>query len=238
MEKKPLLVMTFDDFYPSDFEFVFKEFRSRGILGTSFVNPSPEPAFSWQRSNQRDTPFWDAIKIMMAAGWGIECHTYDHPNLTNLTEEEIREQMIKVNEEFIGQGLSAPRHHAIPYGAGGQNDNIRNIISEYRETVRGTAGNTRFHEWETLDFNHVKSFGADFNNESMVEDLKDNVREAISGKKIMTTFSHSQTATGEISWHGKKGLFTSFLNWVIKQPIEIVTYDDMYHRVKDYQNQM
>ncbi|MBA7593973.1 hypothetical protein ES703_00909 [subsurface metagenome] len=70
--------------------------------------------------------------------WNFECHTHDHPDLTSLTDNQIRWQMEVVNAAFTAHGLATPQHHAYPGGA--HDERVEGIIAEYRLSGRMVWG--------------------------------------------------------------------------------------------------
>ena len=40
-------------------------------------------------------------------GWDFQCHTYTHDRVTELTEQELRDNML-INNAFTSNGLPAP----------------------------------------------------------------------------------------------------------------------------------
>ncbi len=228
MKKQPLLVITFDDFFPSDFEAVYPVMRRLGIVGTSYVNTVDH----LQRNPLRKgMDFWDAVKTMRDSGWAIECHTHTHTNVDILTEAQMTADMTNQDNYFKAQGLGIPRHHALPYGMSSPSSLA--VIKDYRTTIRGTVEGLE--DWDSTDFHMLKATSMDMHTEDDLEMHKSQVLDAIANKKILITYSHEQTATAvETNWTGKIELFKAFLEWAVTQPIKIVTIDQMYQMVKPY----
>lgn len=228
MKKQPLLVITFDDFFPSDFEVVYPIMRRLGIVGTSYVNTVDH----LQRNPLRKgMDFWDAIKTMRDSGWAIESHTHTHTNVDILTETQMTADMTDQDDYFKAQGLGIPRHLALPYGMSSPSSLA--IIKTYRTTIRGTEEGLE--DWDRTDFHMLKARSMDMHTEDDLEFHKSQVLDAIANNKILITYSHEQTATGEeTNWTGKIELFKAFLEWAVTQPIKIVTIDQMYQMVKPY----
>lgn len=227
--KQPLLVITFDDFFPSDYEVVYPVMRKLGIVGTSYVNT----ATHLQRNkNRKDMDFWNAIRIMRASGWAIECHTHKHTNVDIQTEAQLRLDMTDLNTQFDLQGLATPRHHALPYGM--HSPLALATIDDYRVTIRTVEEGLE--DWDTANLLFLKGISMDMHTETELDFHKSQVLDAIANDKIMITYSHEQSPTGTLTnWTGKIDLFVSFLEWVVTQPIRIVTMEQMYQMVKAHQ---
>src|SRR5690625_757515 len=145
--ESPLAVVSFDDQNLSDYDKAFPFLRARGIKGTSYIITS--------RVGDPGKMDWHHLHELKDAGWGIECHTDTHPNLNNATDQEIRQEMEAVNQKFIQNGLAKPRHIALPYGAGYNNERVQNVLSEYRKTIRNSQGRNNLYN----DINFLRMYG-------------------------------------------------------------------------------
>ncbi len=70
----------------------------------------------------------EELKQIHEMGFAIGNHTYDHPNLKEITEEEQEEQIVKLNdkiEEIIGE---RPKFFRAPHGA--NTDFVKNLVKE------------------------------------------------------------------------------------------------------------
>jgi peptidoglycan/xylan/chitin deacetylase (PgdA/CDA1 family) len=93
-----------------------------GIITTSPVNSIAETTNSWDPT----------------LGWDFQCHSHTHPDLKDLTPEEIRWEMEQVDAAFTAHGYAIPEHHAYPFG--GYNDVVKAVVAEYRLTGRMVWG--------------------------------------------------------------------------------------------------
>jgi len=128
---KPALI-TFDDGYANNFIQGFPILRDFGFRATLFVvvqtvgwdnhwhDPKSEiriPMISWAQ-----------LKELLKAGWEIGSHTMNHPNLIQLTLEEVRIEVEK-SRRIIGEFLDEiPLTFAYPYGKGEDVEAIRNVV--------------------------------------------------------------------------------------------------------------
>src|SRR5699024_241044 len=133
--KRPLIAVTFDDGFRSDIDLIFPAFKDRGIVGTSYI-------WTDRTDNNSIAMNPDELIKLKLYNWGVECHTRNHPRLFDLTDAEIHNQMKAVNEDFERYGLPLPKHHALPYGSGGNDSRVYNIIRQYRKTVRNLQFNS------------------------------------------------------------------------------------------------
>ena len=83
--------------------------------------------------------------------WDFQCHTHSHPNLTKITENEIRAEMEAVNAAFTAHGYATPDHLAYP--GGNHDETVDAIVSEYRlsgRVVWGFMSTYPITDWYTL----------------------------------------------------------------------------------------
>ncbi|MDH5443551.1 MAG: polysaccharide deacetylase family protein [Hadesarchaea archaeon] len=89
--------------------------------------------------------------------WNFECHTHSHPDLTTLTDNQIRAEMDAVDNAFTAHGLLTPKHHAYPGGA--HDDRVEAILAEYRLSGRmvwGTQNTYPINDWFKLKAAQLK----------------------------------------------------------------------------------
>nr|ODN92440.1 deacetylase [Cryptococcus depauperatus CBS 7841] len=68
----------------------------------------------------------DEIRSLFAAGHTIGSHTWDHPDLTKLSESDIHSELSKLEEAFIRILGLKPLYFRPPYGS--INDNVLNVL--------------------------------------------------------------------------------------------------------------
>lgn len=105
-ENVPMVALTFDDGPNPDYTGRILEVLKANYSRATFFVVGP---------NAEKYP--DTLKAISAAGCEIGNHTYNHKNLTNLSEEEIEEQVDKVNravKKATGEDTTVIRP---PYGA-------------------------------------------------------------------------------------------------------------------------
>lgn len=86
-------------------------FLTTGYVGRNNQWPGqPEGAPSF------DMMGWDQIEALAAKGWSIQAHSINHPDLRQLSEAQIEEEL-QGSQETIQARLGAhPEHFAYPYG--------------------------------------------------------------------------------------------------------------------------
>lgn len=112
---KPMLALTFDDGPHKTFsDQILDVLEQYGVVATFFE----------QGMNVARYP--NVIKRGMALGCEFGSHTYDHPNLRNTSDAEIRSQMQRTNDAFIKACGKAPTIMRPPYGA--RNAHVDSVV--------------------------------------------------------------------------------------------------------------
>lgn len=217
--KRPMLIVTFDDGRPSDYEAATDQ---RGITGTSYVNTSVV--------DTDDFLTWSEIKEMLKRGWDVQCHAHEHLYLTTLTEEALRQQFILSDEAFSFQGLAKPIHHANPYGD--TNVAARAIISDYRTTQRAGAGGVL--TFDEIDFQRITAMPADMQTVIHYNNILNAVRSAFAENKILVIYLHRLEDTPTNPYRCVKEYFWGVMDYALDLGMPIWSIDAMYNYVSYY----
>lgn len=141
--KKPMISFTFDDGHVTNYTHAFPHFYANGFRATEFLNCSTTDVDSTRLTSAQ-------IKELSHAGWEMACHTFNHANLTELTDTGIMDELTE-NKQFIEELIQKPVHtHGIPFG---QHDaRVRHMISGVYEATRKTQKRyMSYGEIENLD---------------------------------------------------------------------------------------
>jgi peptidoglycan/xylan/chitin deacetylase (PgdA/CDA1 family) len=123
-EKKPVpdkrIMITFDDGYHSIYEHALPilsafNFTATLFLSTSFIGKKYEQIdFAFVRDDRQLT--WPEIKELVAHGWDVQSHGYIHHRLTELSPENVANE-VNISKDIIEQNLGyAVDSFAFPYG--------------------------------------------------------------------------------------------------------------------------
>lgn len=119
--------LTFDDAYTCVYENAFPLMAEYGFTATIFLPTDfVDDTCKWileGRNPEYDSKIpqlpimnWDQIRDMAEAGFQFSAHTCSHPNLTELTDDEIRREL-RENREVIGDHTGQPSEFiCYPYG--------------------------------------------------------------------------------------------------------------------------
>lgn len=103
---QPYLAMTFDDGpHPSNTPRLLDMMKQRNIKGTFFV----------VGTNAKLYP--SILKRMVAEGHEVANHTWNHPDLTKLSQSAVRSEMDRTRDAIVSATGVKPRTYRPPYGA-------------------------------------------------------------------------------------------------------------------------
>jgi peptidoglycan/xylan/chitin deacetylase (PgdA/CDA1 family) len=122
------LVVTFDDAFRSVFERAFPVMEELGVKGTVFVptayvgqdQPMHWPGIEQWVGTKHEAELacmsWDELKQLSDSGWEIASHTCTHPHLTDIGDEQLRDELVGSREEIAERMGTACRTIAYPFG--------------------------------------------------------------------------------------------------------------------------
>ncbi|MBP6876186.1 MAG: polysaccharide deacetylase family protein [Candidatus Eisenbacteria bacterium] len=120
-----LVAFTFDDGFRSVHDIAFPILRERGMRATVFLTAgqSLEGRDPRMRFLERDMLTWEEIGALSAGGFEIGGHTRSHPDLTRLSDHELRDELA-INKAEIERRIGTPvTSFAYPFG--NWNENVR-----------------------------------------------------------------------------------------------------------------
>jgi peptidoglycan/xylan/chitin deacetylase (PgdA/CDA1 family) len=127
--RRPRVAIAFDDGYVDNYDYAFPVLRERGLAATFFVtagyvdgDPVVLARFRklWGATSAELQPLsWGQIREMADAGMEIGCHTYSHPSLRHLSEQDV-EIELRRSKQLLEERLGRPIvGHAYPIGKPG-----------------------------------------------------------------------------------------------------------------------
>lgn len=144
------LCVTFDDAFRSVIERAFPIMERLGVKGTVFVPTSyvgKDGPMTWPGIEQWiGTKYeaelacmsWDELKQLSDAGWEIASHTQTHPHLTEIGDQQLREEMVGSREEIAAKIGVPCRTVAYPFG-----DHDERVERAARDAGYEAAGGVR-----------------------------------------------------------------------------------------------
>jgi len=119
--------ISIDDADKSFYEVGWPMFKENNIPVTLFVNTSTI------HKNNKNYLNWDQIRELKAEGVSIGAHSHSHYHMSDLTIEEVRNEIEISNNIFLKELGEIPSLFAFPYGE--TNEEIINLLKEYKFKV-------------------------------------------------------------------------------------------------------
>jgi peptidoglycan/xylan/chitin deacetylase (PgdA/CDA1 family) len=154
------IVLTFDDGYKNNYEVMFPILKSFGFTATIFVVTGSMGKMDFWKKDRGipDLPLlsWNEVKEMKKYGLDFQPHSHSHPLLTNLTEDEIKAELINSKREIETRLDEKAEVFCYPYGK--DDDKVIGILKEvgFKAAVTSRFG----WNYEPIDFFRLERIGS------------------------------------------------------------------------------
>lgn len=116
-EKKKAFVLTFDDGYADFYKNAYPILKRFGFKATVFiVTDHVGRESSWEEEKRAPLLSWDEIKSLHKAGVSFGSHTCSHPDLTQISSEQILYELKASKEKLEAKLGEEIQLLAYPYG--------------------------------------------------------------------------------------------------------------------------
>ena len=141
--KKSAYTIEFDDARESHYEISWPELKLRGMKGTFNLNT-------------KNITSWKEWKKLLDEGNEIASHTWSHPRLTELSEDELRIEFSNSIRDILTNIPDIKEIISLSYPYGDYNSTVRKIALDYFICARGGYGINE----ENIDLSEIKGIGA------------------------------------------------------------------------------
>ena len=119
--------ISIDDADKSFYEVGWPKFKEMGFPVTLFVNTSTI------HENNKNYLNWDQIRELVNEGVSIGAHSHSHYHMSDLSIDEVKDEIEISNNIFLRELGSIPSLFAYPYGE--TNEEIINLLKDYKFKV-------------------------------------------------------------------------------------------------------
>jgi len=140
---------TFDDGIRDQYELAYPMLQEAGIRATFFVItsviPNRQEEVAAKKPGSAGGISWEKLREMAAAGHEIASHSWSHPNLPKLNDQQLRNEIEKADSSIASRLGKAPLTFAYPYNA--FDDRVRAAVRQHHIASRDyqqAFGNPRF----------------------------------------------------------------------------------------------
>lgn len=213
IRNKPIVCMTWDDGYESDYSIIHPVLKRQRVKGTTFINAS--------RVGNSGRMTWEQIKELYDSGlWDIQDHGYTHTQRTELTVEQMNQETEDTRTAFLANDLPIPEHFCLSYGA--INQEVEDTLSQDYFTLRGT-GRTLSTYW--LNDMYILPHGFDDHVISDVEGAKHLADVVAATGTILVPYAHEADAS-------KGDFFEEFIIYAKSKGITFMTISELFKQSK------
>ncbi len=209
--------ITFDDGMQDNYDYAYPLMQARGIVGTFYVITDTLSDFSHNNTYLSITE----LKTMQNSGNEIGSHSKNHPNFTNLTDQQIRDQCSISKQVLQSNGLTV---NNFAYPGGAHNAQSDSIVSQYYRSGRGTFGNIAtciMHPPVSQWF--IPGFTGDTGSTSNVSRLKSAVDQICAANGWAIFYFHCVRPTVTSPYMISTQDFASFLDYIVSKGVTTVT---------------
>jgi len=122
LQVSTVVSLTFDDAYQNQWLYAVPLLRSHNMNATWYVITSDS-----------DVPYqccmsWAELDTLQSQGDDVGSHTVDHPDLTQLTTDQITQEVCGSRQDMINNGIQDPVSFAYPFGT--YNSTVEGIVQQ------------------------------------------------------------------------------------------------------------
>jgi peptidoglycan/xylan/chitin deacetylase (PgdA/CDA1 family) len=139
------IAITFDDGYLDNYTHAFPILQDYGFAATVFIVTDFLGKMSYWDPSLTPLMNWEHVKEMSRYGMSFQSHTCSHRDLTALTDEEVKRELLDSRRQI--EDKLGFRAHSIAYPFGNFNENVIRLakIADYQSGwAAGLANDERF----------------------------------------------------------------------------------------------
>lgn len=211
-DNESVVVICFDDGWKS-------QLNASEILGTFGFKATFAIVASYASNEYPAYMSWDEIRALRDKGNDIECHSFSHADLTNLSSDRLFEEIVKSKQVFQDEGVS-PELFVYPLGVGFDNSTVRDYVSKHYLAARAVEDS----EWDISDFDRYAITCFALENDTSLSDFEDIAWNA-GGTTVIILLYH-QFDTGE-SFSTSRSQFVDEMSFLKAEGFAVKTLSDL-----------
>lgn len=215
-EARPKCLITFDDNVNSAYSQGFSYMNSKGLRGTMYVIPAQVGTAGKMTLAQ--------LQELYDAGWALGNHSYNHNQLTTLTQSAATKEMTDAVAWLVSNGFTRGAYHGA-YPGGAYDGTVISAMQDAKMlTMRSLVSVTQ--PTPVDDYHVIRGRMLSFND--TLATAKGAIDTAITqgGTSILVFHQIVETATLATQWSIAN--FRALIDYIIERGIECVTIDEWY----------
>ena len=216
---EPKCFIVFDDGNSAQYDIAFKYMQSKGIVGTVYING--------YNSGKYDVLTISNLLEMDAAGWIIANHTYDHVMLTDVSDQEIYNEISEQINFLISNGLTRGAYD-LAYPGGYSNQDVYDIMNELGiRTGRTTLGNS-IENFNGLNLYQIPAYT--LVNTTSVSSVEGYIDNAMASDSTVVILFHNIVNFNPDEYDYLTSDFKNIIDYIAKSGINCITINDLYQQ--------
>lgn len=217
-DRRPLIVLTFDDGDRSIYDLAFPLMKEKNFVGVNFI----PTGFIGQYSRMN----LDEVVELEKTGWETGGHTFSHANLTTISRDSAHYEIRKNYEQLKMWGL---KHNCFALPAGHSNKETDEIIKEYFKIIRKSQ-NERY----TYPLNLDRLGYYEVHNNDDLNSLVLRIDHGIIEEECLVIFGFHRFSLNYSEWATELQLsiFQDLLSEIQKRNLKVVTLTEAIKKLK------
>jgi len=212
-DNESIVVICFDDGWKS-------QLNASEVLDTFGFKATFAIVTSYASNNYPGYMTWSEIRGLRDKGNDIECHSYSHIDLTNLSSDGLNQEIVQSKQTFQDEGFSAPELFVYPLGVGFDNATVRDIVSKHYLAARAVEDS----EWDISDFDRYGITCFALTNQTSLSDFENIVWNA--GGTTVVVLLYHEFDTGE-TYSTSRGQFVDEMSFLKSNEFTVMTLSQL-----------
>ncbi len=215
--ERPIVSLTYDDFFDSSYETIFPMFKEYGFKGTMYITTKD------LGTSGTLTP--DKFHEMHDYGFEVGAHTVNHPHLPFLTTTESETEISQSKADIQNYLDITPKNFATPYGE--YNEETKNQIKRHFRSHRSV--DVGYNTKDNFDILNIKAMST--TNNTLPETVLGWVDEAIRDKAWLVLVYHD-IVDGGGTWTNTPAHMQAVLDGIASRDISVKTIDQALDEIE------
>lgn len=198
------VILTFDDTRTSAYDYAIPKLEEYGFKATCFINPGVCMDKTITSDSTLDR--WK-IYFLRVHDFEVSSHSYEHIDLTALTEDEVRTSLRKSIEWLQNNGMDSG-HFAAPFNS--INDTVSKVIKEFHCSA-SIGGDISFNRYEFNPYYMPRYNVQETTDITVLKAELDNVK---ANNKVITLYFHDITEYTATSPNISKTKFDEIIDYI------------------------
>ncbi len=206
--EKGAVSIVFDDGYQSQYDYAWPLLKAKGMTATFYVITDDIGESGYLTIAE--------LQSLQNSGNEIASHSKTHPDFTDISDTQIREEC-SVSKEVLQSYGFAVSNFAYPYG--GWNDHTNSIVSQYYRSARSGYDYPYVMSLPISQFRLLATAG---DKQDLFPDLRNRVDSAITSKGWVIIVFHHVVPQAQ-GWAVTTQIFSQFLDYLTANGVQVLT---------------